>query len=315
MKSPDNAVNASPKLATRFLHARNTYNAASLHVHMFTEDIVLSIMPYDRSINKEGGFHVGLQGESSSCDQAHDLLAEFSEYGRYSLPDTVCDAVHNIASHLSRGGWCVYEIVPVDERYSISKKIPTRNLFRLFPWYLQIIPSGADREHWGRSYTLIHQRHLWRLDIPMALGGARKHKSILRKISSRSHLAPNFMAQDIEGGKVNFSNYNLNFSEYIKLGHTYTNRLTKKWGWNQRDIGSDRTTEYYSIYKYLCFSRSQAILREHIIKEINKLFQRLSIDCTLIVKGLPSPEDVTNVLHEMEQGKIGFKEALDKARF
>jgi hypothetical protein len=49
------------------------------------------------------------------------------------------------------------------------------------------------------------------------------------------------------------------------------------------------------------FQKAQAMLREHVVAELNGLFTRLGIKCELQVTGLPTPEDIQQTERELSE--------------
>lgn len=60
-------------------------------------------------------------------------------------------------------------------------------------------------------------------------------------------------------------------------------------------MSQEKCTEFYTFYKMLSFRYAKAILREHIIQEINQLFDRVSIKCKLIIVGLPTSKEILQI--------------------
>ena len=219
----------------------------------------------------------------------------------------LCDAVDQIAVHLSWEGQDVYEIIKDGDEIYIHGFTP-KKLFRIFSWYLQIIPIG-ERDLWKRKYTLVKRKKIWDIQIPYSLGGKRGYKKILRKLRGHQDLGPEFYRKDLEHGQT-LKNYD--FFRYIRNSEIYVNKVTNKWGWNRRDLSQDKCTEFHMFYKQLSFIWAQAILREHIISEINQLLERLSINCKIVVTGLPTAAETLQVRSDMQNGTINFSEALNK---
>ena len=122
-------------------------------------------------------------------------------------------------------------------------------------------------------------------------------------------MGPRFYRQDLEQG-ITTKNYD--FLKYVRNCEIYFNRVTRKWGWDRKDWSQDKCTEYYSFYKMLSFRYAQAILREHIIREINQLLDRLSVKCKLNVIGLPTAKEIIQIRSDMQKGDISFTEVSDK---
>tara|TARA_R110002094_G_scaffold104762_1_gene103998 strand:- start:166 stop:369 length:204 start_codon:yes stop_codon:yes gene_type:complete len=55
---------------------------------------------------------------------------------------------------------------------------------------------------------------------------------------------------------------------------------------------------------------SKALLRENIINKLNVLFNKLGIDSKIVIKGLPTSDEIRNALSDLEAGTLGLNEAL-----
>jgi hypothetical protein len=274
---------------------------------MFTEDIYLAIMPIGGQSEKQSDFTIELQGEEQDCEKAKDIIGELGQFDKYDIEAMVCDAVENIAKHLAWEGQAVFEIINDSEQVYIHG-FTSKNLTRLFLWYLQIIPPG-DWGLWKRKYTLIKRKRIWKIQMPRELGGTRGYTRVLKRLRKYNHLGPSFYRQDLERG---LTTRNYAFLKYVRNSEIHFNRVTHIWGWNRRDWSQDKCTEFYSFYKMLSFRYAQAILREHIVQEINKLFDRLSVKCKLVVVGLPTAKAILQIRSDMQKGDISFTEVSDK---
>ena len=305
MKWQQPSENVKPSMATHF---PSLSKEQDLHhnIYMFTTDIWQSIMPIGGWADKQPDFSVNLEGENLECEKAKIIMRSLCQHNRTDIPEILCDAVSQIARHLSIDGQGFYEIIKDDNEIHVNG-FTSINIFRIFSWYLQIIPEG-DRYSWKRKYTLINKKKIWNIQIPSRLGGKREFKKIIKTLKTKSSM-PKFYEQDIVHGKIS---KDYNFSKYIKNSEIYINKITNKWGWNRRDLSAEKCTEFYMVYKMLIFIRAQAVFREHIINEINQLMNRLSIDCKIIVTGLPTADEILQARIDMENGTIDFKEALDK---
>ena len=295
-----------PSVAIRFPSLAERQNL-NQNVYMLTEDISLDVMPIGGRTEKQKEFEVNLKGKKSEREKAKTTIAQLCEHRGYHISEILCDAVKYVARNLTSGGRAVYEIIQDDEETHI-RGFTSRNLFRIFSWYLQVIPPG-DRVLWKRKYTLIHKKRIWDVQIPRRLGGKIGYRKMMRKLGKYQYMGPKFFETDLQHGKIS---RDYNFLRYTKNSEIYANRVTNKWGWNRRDYSQDNSTEFYMFYKILKFRWAQAILREHIISEINQLLDRLSINCEIIVTGLPTADEILQVRSDMKNGVINFSEALGK---
>ncbi len=109
------------------------------------------------------------------------------------------------------------------------------------------------------------------------------------------------------------------FSEFRRMRETRILSLTKSSGWQGRTLYDARVTEYYFATRYLRFVYNNLLLRDYLIKKINlDLFPQLrqlgaKIE-KLTITGLPTPEQILEVQTKLENGEIGFKEALKQTK-
>jgi hypothetical protein len=274
---------------------------------MFIEDVSLAVMPIGGRTKKHKGFAVVLEGEKDTCEQARHLIGEIDTYDRYDLTEMVCDAVNEMARHLAWEGCAVYEIIAADDSTTRLYSFTSKRLVRLPGWFLQVIPR-KDWQLWKKKWTLIPSSKIWYFEMPSALGGRSGHKRTLRKLRKFDHLAPRFWRQDLERGE---QSKNFDFQQYVKTTEIYFRRVTKKWGWNRRDWSQQWSVEFFNFYKMITFRWAQAVLREHIIAEINRLFSRLGMACELRICGLPTSSEILQVRRELEEGTISFGKAAE----
>jgi hypothetical protein len=124
-----------------------------------------------------------------------------------------------------------------------------------------------------------------------------------------NNFGPNFWRSDLTS---QIQTPIFNFQEYVMNVEKYCARVTRQWGWNRRDYSQRNTTEYFLFYRLITFKWAQAVLREHITTELNRLFLRLGLDSRIIVSGLPLPKDILRVRDDLTAGQIQFTEALNQ---
>ena len=279
-------------------------------VHMFTQDVQLAVMPIGGRTEKHKEFTVKLEGSPDECEKAEQLLGEIGRYDRHDLAGIVCDAVEEIARNLAWEGCAAYEIVSGDDGAQHIWGFTSNGLWRLPGYFLQIIPRG-DWDLWKKKFAIVPVGRIWYLEMPSALGGRRGYKNVLRRLRRFEHLGPEFWRKDLERG---FQSRNFDFQRYVRNSEIYYGQVTKTWGWNRRDWSQERCTEFFTFYKLLRFSWAQAILREHIVGELNGLFTRLGIKCKLTITGLPTADDILQTNSEFLDGRISFGTASDRVR-
>jgi hypothetical protein len=291
------------KAATHFASLREESGLAS---SMFIQDIPLGIMPMRSSQMK--GYCAKLVGETEDNEKALALLQSFQEYERHDLNEIVASAIHEISQDMAWYGRSAFEIIASDEDLQVRlQQFTPASLFRVGLVYLQIIPRG-DRDFWGRSMSILPTRDVWVISMPSKLGGVSGYRKILRMLRRGDRMAPRFWQADLERGIVSRV---FDFSEYRRETEICEARATRGWGWTRRDFSGRNWTEFALFHRLMTFRWAQAILREHIVSELNALFPRLSIKSKLEIFGLPSSADVSRLRNDMTEGRISYAKASD----
>ncbi len=296
-----------PDMATHFPSLSREENISS-EAYMFIQDIQLAIMPIGGRSRQEK-FSIKFQGKKAESDKAKKLIQQLGQFEKYDEPEIMCDAVDNIVKNLVWDGEVHYEIVK-HKKNTYLNRFTSRNLYKFFKWYIQIIPI-KDRNIWKRKFSIINKKKVWKIEIPKSLGGKKAFQKTVKKIGKYEGFGPKFATQKMINGEFENS---YDFQGYRRNNKIYINSITKNWGWNRRDWGQDNCTEFYTFYRMLNFKYAQALLRESIVDEINGLLKRISIDCKIEMKGIPSSKKIIKLRKKMELGQISFNDISDKVQ-
>ncbi len=278
------------------------------NVHMFTEDVRLAIMPIGGRSEKQKNFAVALDGDKNASERARDLMRDLAESDRDDLPRLVCGAVEGIGKRLAWEGCAIYEIIRSDDSAHHIYGFTAKRLVRIPGWFVQIIPR-ADWELWKMKWAAVPVSRIWHVEMPEILQGRSGYLRTLRKLRRFQQLGPAFWRKDLEQGE---QSKHFDFQRYVRNTEIYSSQVTNVWGWNRRDRSQERTTEFYGFYKMVTFHWAQAVLREHIILELNALFSRLDVNCQLKINGLPTASEILKIRQELLGGTISFKSASER---
>ena len=83
----------------------------------------------------------------------------------------------------------------------------------------------------------------------------------------------------------------------------------------KRDNTTKLKTEFYMFYRTIKFEQSQAILREHIVMNLNELLTKLRIGAKIEIGGIPTSEDFLKMREEFLNGNIKFEDVPNKTHF
>ncbi|HKT31007.1 MAG TPA: hypothetical protein VJS89_00780 [Gammaproteobacteria bacterium] len=277
---------------------------------MFTQDVQIAVMPIGGRTEKHRNFAINIVGSAEDQEKAQQLIREIGQYDRHDVVGMVCDAIDEIARRLAWEGCAVYELIHGEDGSQHILGFTSKRLSKLPGFFLQAIPRG-DWDLWKRKVVVIPATRVWYLEMPAALCGRKGYVNILKRLRRFEHLGPEFWRTDLEHGSQSTG---FDFQRYVRNSEIYYGQVTKRWGWNRRDWSQERCTEFFTFYKMIRFHKAQAMLREHIVAELNGLFARLGIRCDLQITGLPTPEDILLTERELSEGRITFGAASDRVR-
>lgn len=297
----------------------------SLSLGMFREDVRLGIMPIGRESDRVPDFTVEIQGNSNHKNRAIVILeGPPNVYGNYrwdSLEELLTDVVDILVGTLLEYGRSVHKIAKIKENgetYRLHNFL-CQHFLRGFGGYIQIIPK-EDRNFaykdylilpclWNKVLVIIPKKDIWAIAMPKELGGYRGYRAMIKNLARFPDVAPPFFMDQLSEQE-----WDTNFDPQLHERERafFVAKTTKRWGWEQRDYNSENWNEFYGMYRSVTLKWAQAYLREHIVKELNQLFQRLQIDAEIVVRGLPTAWEILKIRQQMCEGKISFIKAFEK---
>lgn len=271
--------------------------------YMFTEDLNNGLMPYPRLL-ESGSYSVSVGNDP----RGSELLQSLSRRDRFlNNEELLYNAVSEIGRYLVWEGCAVYQIIPdnIDSRILRLNYCTSAGLFKLAGYYIQYVPV-ADRAEFSSSFLITQKSNIWEIGMPDILGGIRAYRNILKDLKRYTSTFPEFLTEDLRAQRIT---QNFDAGEYIRCKKAVNARLTRGWGWSGRDTSLEHETEFFHCYRTIIFRWSQAVLRNHIVNELNDLFRRLHFNSEITMTGIPTPDSILEVKNKMEQGTITFSEA------
>lgn len=300
----------------------------SMYSHMLIEDIHLGIMPIGWQPDR---FKFECRVEPTSPSVEELLKAGFpTHHGdpRY-VTEAICDFVDQTTHILICYGKAFYEIV-----YTYSDEDKTKidgfrfnhvynsNIHSWFGLYWQCIPKAArdrlvDDDEDKKRFIWLPPKHMFVLSFPRQLGGAHRLRKTIDQLAWVSkETIPKFSMKDMELQK---QQPGYEFSLYRENQDIFVMKLTKGLGWPARSLSSEKLLEFYQLYRYLRFERAKAILREHIINELNRTLiqvgKKVGFSAKIILDNCYTAKDVEGFISQLIEGKLQFSEILNVTKF
>jgi hypothetical protein len=276
----------------------------SSQVHILREELHLGVLPVGGRTIGDSDFDIELIG--SDNDKAKETLLSIERVSRSSTCELVCDIVNDIAQNLTYFGSIRYEIVEQKTGVTLHY-IPQKSFYDLGIWGVQIVPK-KQQEHVNKQFIIRSKKYIWDLSFPDAICSKARYINILDKLSKYTELMPRKIPHD----KIFEADLGFDGTGFNKQTKKYIYKTLNDIGGAQRETNLTYVNEYYLINRMIRMNLSKVLLREHIINKINFLFSKLNIDSKIVIKGLPTSDEIRIVLCDLEVGTLGLNEALKR---
>jgi len=296
----------------------------SLYVHMFIEDMHLSVMPIGGR-SKNINFAVNIDPPSKEVENLIRLGLCTHHGESWNLTKIVCKFIDEAIHMLAYYGKTYYEIIYfyTDESKNNMKnfmieRIPNNNIRDTFGFYWQYVPKNIiePEEEILKRFIWLPKKDLLVLSIPKAIGGVKKYKKLLTELHWLSKCTiPEFVREDMS---VQQEIKGYDFSIYRENQEIFLAKITKHLGWTARGTFSERSFEFYQIYRYLKFERTKAILREYVLDNLNKSLKiignKMGFKARIKLEGIRSHEDYDSYTKQLIDGSLQFSDAVKLMR-
>jgi hypothetical protein len=303
-----------PPKSIRFFPSMSGRPGVEGNEFIFTRDLPTGVMPI-RGVKGAENYRAALDPPDDHVAEQIVRLLDVGRFSRRELSEALEEFVETTTRYLGYRGEVIYEIATVIDRDTQMAELrlmplPPGRVIRM-PWaYYQVIPK-ADRKQLGKGWSVgIPRSKLWRVALPRRLGGVRRHRRMLKVLRRRSSPTPDFTLRRMDMGR----GIGYDFSAHHKATLIGTERATRRWGTMPSFFRVEGTTEYFSFSRRLDFKRSQAELRDHILKALNSFLPRLDLRHRITVEGLVSPAKIGEMMSRLQAGDVTISEALDVDR-
>ncbi len=283
---------------------------------MFIEDMYAGIMPFMIYRGERERYPAKI--EPAQTPQQQRLIASgiSQREHAYYVEDAICDFVTTTAHVLFSDGVAFYEIVckrnEAGEIESFSfELLQPFYLFRFWNRYYQVVPWWEAKESRIRTQIVkIPAEKILRINFPKQYGGKRRIYFLLKRLWQLSkELVPEFQMEAM--GKN--ENIGFDLKEFSKAKYLEVAKLTKCFGWNQRQLSGDNITEYYSMIRFLRGKKLEAAIRREVISKLNEALNRpiLNLGVEVAMENLFSVEDVEKQERFLRDGNIKFTDIFN----
>lgn len=279
--------------------------------HMLIEDLYTGVMPYLNHRRAQAGdpsfsFSVALDAVRQRM-----VAAGISDRnGGFDFTGAISDFIREATRQLMTYGVVYYELVYESTGGQISSfsldSIPNGYLFRIFGNYYQVIPWWvASRTRNTVGIIKIPGDKVLKIDFPKSLGGKRKLFRILKRLYKLSRdIFPAFTMAAMEARE----DTGFDSNEFAKDRYLEVARITRVFGWNQRNRKNAYTTEFHTFKRLIDSYEINLIFRESILTSLNAFLNGPIINLSSHIKpnGFMTRERIKDWRKKMEVGGLKF---------
>lgn len=171
---------------------------------------------------------------------------------------------------------------------------------------VQVIKGTKQNGEPNSRIIWLSNSEIWRFEFPSALGRRNAYRKVLRQLESCSEIGPKFFLESMNAGRTAAL---FDHRIYHRMQNIGRGIASREWGWPQRNSNLEGITEYYYIERSLRFAKSMALVREHLVKQLNKLFSHLNILVSIELQGIASSEKIEDSIQRMSNGTLDFTAA------
>jgi hypothetical protein len=259
-----------------------------------------------------GDVHVRLEPADERIEEWVVGLIDIGQFTRSPLAGALPAFVEQVANHLGYDGEGFFEIVVGEGQdkpvAAMLAPLPSGVIKRRGADFLQVLPA-EDRAPGQPDAIAIPASRMWHVKLPRELGTPGEHRAMLTALSHQEPIA----GFALEDGKLG-TGEGYEFSVHRRASDVATERATKAWGTIPSLQQIAGTTEFYYVARQLQFLRAEALVREHIVAELNGLLARLEVAAAVRVEGLPTAAVIDEHITRLENGEISFTKALAACR-
>ena len=272
-------------------------------MNMFVEDLSNRIMPIGGTSRYHKNFKINITGKDK--DKVGSLFSDLVDSYDLRVEERLASKlIREIGKRILWDGESLFEITETDDSLYLFS-FTSRNTFKIPFYYIQLIPI-QDWDFFDKKINFISGKKVINIGLPNELGNKRGHKSLVRKIRNSDPQFPKFWHEILQKNDFEFS-----LNDYRKSKDLYTLKLAKQWGWDKRGLAYEHLNGFYQIYRTAQVAWAMAILREHIVEELNKIFRNLNIDISINIEGLPKAVEINKAQKQLLKKEKSFEDISD----
>ena len=286
-------------------HEPERNNVSNPLEHMFHEDLKLYCLPHSDT-DDNGLFRVYVHGNSGNEELTWALLSNLSEQHTWSKEKLFAQAYRKIVMYLAGRGEYTFVIDKNEDGHPAIMESRFRHYRRRYgPICVETSPKPNTKWELRQVVRcLTSTKGTWTLRFPKSIQSPWAYSTMTKKLQSRSLGFGESIITLVSSGAVTVS-------DYTALSDADLLQTCEDWRWDGRLGMQDRLNDFYKVYLNLSWRRNMAVLREHIVKELNLLLKEMGYGTRIGVYGLITPEQYTDAINSIFDRENGLEEGYD----
>lgn len=280
-------------------------NAPAPLEHMFRQDLNSYCLPHSDT-HHSAPYRVYIHGDKRNEALSWALIRGLSERNTRFNRDAFADAYRNIIMYIADRGEYTFAISENEDGHPALMLSRHRNYYRRYgPICVKTSPQpNSDWTSRKVVRCLVTTRGTWTLRLPRSIQSPAQYRAMTNALRSRSL----GFGENVAGL---FARGDAKVSDYTYLSDSHLLQTCKSWRWDGRLSSPNRINEFHRLFLNLSWRQNMAILREHVVKELNLLLKELGYGTRFGVCGLISSEQYGEALHRIYDKESGLDQAYD----
>lgn len=245
-------------------------------------------------------------------------------YASHRVDETIREFVEEIAQSLIWFGRAYYFLHDDKKREEVQvASFNSGGVVPLFGTHIQWVPKRKERlwdrddEELPREIRILDASKVMRFDMPISIKRMLSAQNRILAVLDEHQLGVTKFHYQPTHENPNPTNH-FDFSVWKDTQERVLYRATRSTGWNSRNYGSSKCSEFFYCHRLIRFRRNQLLLRDDILSQLSSELSRVGkgykATFSVEISGtdeLPSIAHLNELEVRLKREKVEFNEIID----
>ena len=247
-----------------------------------------------------------------------------TRYAQHLVDETIREFVEKIAQSLIWFGSAYYFLHDDKEQEEVHvASFSSVGIVRLFGAHIQWVPKRRKR-HWDRDdeelpreIRILEAAKVMRFDMPISIKRMLSAQNRTLAVLDEHQFGMTSFHHQATYENPNPTNH-FDFRVWKDTQERTLYRATRRSGWNGRNYGSSKRSDFFDCHRLIRFRRNQLLLRDQILNQFSSALSRVGkgykAEFSVEISGtdeLPSIAHLNELEVRLAREEVGFNEIID----